>query len=200
MNGGKKVVLGAGIAGLGVYCKDPEAELYEAAESAGGICGSFFIGDFCFDHAVHLSFSKDPIVREIFDRTPQHIHTPLPCSWFHEKWLSHPAQNNLYPLSPLEKTEAIKGFICRRGREKSENFAQWLADGYGKYLYDTLFKPYNEKYWCVDLEKMGIEWIGNRIYQPTLDEVLIGTYTDKTPNTYYAKKMYYPIGGGILST
>ena len=43
---------------------------------------------------------------------------------------------------------------------------------------------------------MGTAWIGDRIYQPTLDEVLLGTYMGETPNTYYAKKMYYPIGGG----
>ena len=46
---------------------------------------------------------------------------------------------------------------------------------------------------------MGTAWIGDRIYQPTLDEVLLGTYMGETPNTYYAKKMYYPIGGGVLS-
>ena len=45
-----------------------------------------------------------------------------------------------------------------------------------------------------DLEGMGTAWIGDRIYQPTLDEVLLGTYMGETPNTYYAKKMYYPIG------
>ncbi len=43
---------------------------------------------------------------------------------------------------------------------------------------------------------MGIQWIGNRVYQPSLKEVLYGSYTDKTPNTYYAKEMRYPKENG----
>ena len=41
----KKVVLGAGIAGLGVYHADPGAEIYEASDGAGGLCGGFSVGD-----------------------------------------------------------------------------------------------------------------------------------------------------------
>ena len=59
----KKVVLGAGIAGLGVYHADPSAEIYEASDGAGGLCSGFSVGDFYFDRAVHLSFSKDPLGR-----------------------------------------------------------------------------------------------------------------------------------------
>ncbi len=191
-----RVVLGAGIAGLGAFYGDNEVDIYEASGKPGGLCSSFQIGDFCFDQAVHLSFSKNPTVRELFDRTSQYVHVSSPYSWFCGKWFRHPAQNNLFPLLPEEKTEAIKGFIQKKGCEKSENFAQWLSDGYGEFLYKKLFQPYNQKYWCTDLEKIGVEWISNRIYQPTLDEVLMGTYTDKIPNTYYATKMYYPIGGG----
>lgn len=195
----KKVVLGAGIAGLGVYHADPSAEIYEASDGAGGLCSGFSVGDFYFDRAVHLSFSKDPLVREIFDRTPQYTHIPSPYSFVHGTWLRHPAQNNLYPLPPGEKVEAVKGFLKRKGRGRDTgSFARWLLDGYGEYLYGMVFKPYNEKYWCTDLEGMGTAWIGDRIYQPTLDEVLLGTYMGETPNTYYAKKMYYPIGGGYF--
>lgn len=198
MKFGRNVVLGAGIAGLGVYYADNEVEIYEASGEAGGLCGTFRIGDFHFDRAVHLSFSEDQLVRSIFDRTPQYTHIPSPSSYFRGRWLRHPAQNNLYPLSPVEKVEAVKGFVARKGRGQEESFAQWLVDGYGQYLYEELFRPYNEKYWCTSLEGIGLGWIGNRIYQPTLNEVLMGTYTDETPNTYYAKKMYYPIGGGYF--
>lgn len=195
---GKKVVLGAGIAGLGAYYADNEVEIYEGSHQPGGLCGGFRVGNFYFDCAVHLSFSKDRMVRSLFNKVSQFIHIPKPCSWFQGMWLRHPVQNNLYPLPAEEKVEAIKGFVQRKGRRGCENFAQWLSDGYGQFLYENIFCPYNKKYWCTDLEDMGVGWIGNRIYQPTLEEVLMGTYTDDTPNTYYAQKMYYPIGGGYF--
>lgn len=34
------------------------------------------------------------------------------------------------------------------------------------------------------------------MYKPTIDEIENGMKTDKTPITYYAKKMYYPENGG----
>lgn len=138
-------------------------------------------------------------MREVFDKTPQYYHHPFPYSWYKETWLRHPAQNNLYHFSPEYKVQAIKGFIERKGRENVENFKAWLIGGYGQYLYDNLFKLYNEKYWQTDLEDMGVEWVENRIYQPNIDEVLYGSYTDETPNVYYASEMRYPKKGVYYS-
>ena len=51
----------------------------------------------------------------------------------------------------------------------------------------------------MSLEELGINWIENRIYKPTLDEILYGAFTDETPNTYYAKEMRYPKEGGYFN-
>ena len=192
----KRIILGAGIAGLGSWYADKNAEIFEASSQAGGLCRGFEINGFYFDKAVHLSFAKDKIVRNVFDKTEQYYHHPIPYSWYKETMLRHPAQNNLFTFSPQFKINAIKDFIARKGRDGAENFKEWLIGGYGEFLYENLFKLYNEKYWQTDLEKMGINWIENRIYQPDIDEVLYGSYTDKTPNVYYASEMRYPKKGG----
>lgn len=195
----KTVVLGAGIAGLGAWYADNSAEIYEASDHAGGLCRGFEVNGFYFDQAVHLSFAKDQIVRDVFDKTEQYYHHPIPYSWYKETWVQHPAQNNLYHFSPQFKVDAVKGFIARDGRENVDNFKDWLIGGYGDFLYEHLFKLYNQKYWQTDLGKMGVDWIGNRIYQPDIEEVLYGSYTDKTPNVYYASEMRYPKQGGYYA-
>lgn len=192
----KKVILGAGIAGLGAWHADNGAEIYEASDHAGGLCSGFEINGFYFDQAVHFSFAEDKVVRDVFDRIPQHYHHPFPYSWYKETWLRHPAQNNLYHFPPQFKIDAVKGFIERKGRDNVQDFKEWLIGGYGTFLYENLFKLYNEKYWQTELDKMGVDWIGNRIYQPDIDEVLYGSYTDETPNVYYASEMRYPKKGG----
>ena len=73
-----------------------------------------------------------------------------------------------------------------------------MIGGYGEFLYENLFKLYNEKYWQTELDRMGVEWVGNRFYQPSIDEVLYGSYTDETPNVYYASEMRYPKKGGYF--
>lgn len=195
----KKIILGAGIAGLGAWHADNEAEIYEASDHAGGLCRGFEINGFYFDQAVHLSFAKDKVVRDVFDKVPQHYHHPFPHSWYNETWLRHPAQNNLYRFPPQFKIDAVKGFIERKGRENVNSFKEWLVGGYGEFMYENIFRLYNEKYWQADLDKMGVQWIENRIYQPSIDEVLYGSYTDETPNVYYASEMRYPKNGGYYS-
>lgn len=195
----RKVILGAGIAGLGAYYADSTAEIYEASDKAGGICRGFRIGEFYFDQAVHFSFATDEAVREVFDKTEQFYHNPLPYSWYRETWLRHPAQNNLFTFPVRFKIDAVKGFMERKGRERAESFKDWLIGGYGEFLYDKLFKLYNEKYWQADLAEMGVDWVGSRFYLPDMDEVLYGAFTDETPNVYYAKEMRYPKNGGYYS-
>lgn len=195
----KTVILGAGMAGLGAWYADNSAEIYEASDHAGGLCRGFEVNGFYFDQAVHLSFAKDQIVRDIFDKTEQYYHYPIPYSWYKETWVQHPAQNNLYHFSPQFKVAAVKGFIARDGRENVDNFKDWLIGGYGDFFYEHLFKLYNQKYWQTDLEKMGVGWIGNRIYRPDIEEVLYGSYTDKTLNVYYASEMRYPKQGGYYA-
>ena len=193
------VILGAGIAGLGAYYADKSCNIFEQGEFAGGLCSSFNIDGFTFDRAVHLSFTKDETVRKIFDKTLQNYHKPVPYSWLKSTWLRHPAQNNLCVLPVEEKIKAVKGFVERDQYKDGDNFKDWNLSRYGQYMWDNLFYPYNKKYWCVPLDELGISWIGNRIYQPTLEEVLYGSYTQETPNTYYAKEMRYPLKGGYYS-
>lgn len=195
----RRIILGAGIAGLGAYYADNNAEIYEASDKSGGICRGFWINDFYFDQAVHFSFSKDPIVRRLFDKTDQFYHKPFPFSWYNETWLRHPAQNNLFTFPIQFKIDAIKGFVNRQGRDKANNFKEWLVGGYGDFLYENIFKLYNEKYWQTSLENMGVEWIGNRLYLPDIDELLFGAFTDETPNVYYASEMRYPKNNGYYS-
>lgn len=153
----KKIILGAGITGLGAFHADNNAEIYEASDHAGGLCSGFRINGFHFDQAVHLSFAKDKEVRDAFDRIPHYYHHPFLYSWYKEIWLRHPAQNNLYHFPPQFKIDAVKGFIERKGRENVRDFKERLIGGYGEFLYENLFKLYNEKYWQTDLEKMGVE-------------------------------------------
>lgn len=194
------VVLGAGMAGIGAYYADKDIEIYEQDLKAGGLCANFVVGEgFRFDRAVHLSFTNNQVVRDLFDKTLFYAHKPIPYSWFHERWLQHPAQNNLFPLQAEEKVEAIKSFVNRKELPLAENFEEWNKSRYGDYLWEHLFEPYNKKYWCVPLNQLSVNWIGNRIYQPTLEEVLYGSYTNKTPNTYYAKEMRYPVQGGYFA-
>lgn len=193
------IIIGAGISGLGAFYGDDTCEIYEKNGYAGGLCSSFKINEFTFDNAVHLSFTKSTEVRNVFDKVAYYVHKPESSSWYHERWLKHPAQNNLFPCTVEDKVNAIESFFNRPELNEEDSFSAWLIAQYGTWLYKNLFRPYNEKYWCTDIETMGVEWLGQRFYKPSLDEFLYGCLSDDTPNTFYAKEMRYPREGGYIS-
>lgn len=194
------LILGAGIAGLGAALKAREqgrqAVIFESKERAGGLLDNFEVEGFRFDNAVHLSFASEDKVRNIFDRTDFYTHPADAWNFDKDKWLKHPVQNNLFPLSSDEKVQLIKSFLDRP-EALEENYESWLRHQYGDAIAERYPIRYTQKYWATPANKLSTTWIGNRMRRAELDEILFGSYTDETPNTYYTKEMRYPKKGGF---
>lgn len=199
MNHIKNMILGAGIAGLGAALKYRElgknATIFEAENRAGGLLDNFEIDGFLFDNAVHLSFATESKVRELFDKTPYITHPADAWNFDQNKWLKHPVQNNLYPLSAKEKVDLIISFLTRPD-ESGDNYDSWLRHQYGDAIAERYPLKYTLKYWGTPASKLSTSWIGNRMRRAEAEEILFGALTDKTPNTYYVQEMRYPIDGG----
>lgn len=199
------IILGAGISGLGAaYSLKQNGEtplVLEKDETYGGLCGCFTIDGFTFDRFVHLSFAKDERVLNIFNTSAKRIitHIPNPYNIYNRKWIKHPAQNNLYPLSAEEKSLIIKDFLSRPNNvetDKIDNYEQWLRIQFGNYFAEHFPMKYTKKYWMCEAKELETRWVGQRIYQPSIEEVIKGSQTADTPVTYYAKEMRYPASGG----
>lgn len=197
------VILGGGVAGLGAAHaarqRGVDAVVYEARERAGGLLDNFTVptdrGRFRFDTAVHLSFASEPEVRAVFDRTPYLTHNPESLCFDRGYWLKHPVQNNLFALPAEEKAALIAGLAAAPDGEIA-NYRDWLLQQYGEPIAARWPLVYTEKYWTVPAERLGTQWVGQRMRRADLHEVLMGAFTAETPNTYYVKEMRYPAKGG----
>ncbi|HHL2824793.1 TPA: NAD(P)/FAD-dependent oxidoreductase [Citrobacter murliniae] len=196
-------ILGAGIAGLAAAKKASEKgidyEVFEAAGSCGGLLDKFEVNGFRFDNAVHLSFAKEQEVRDIFDKEEYITHIPAAMNFEHDKWLKHPVQNNLCPLSAKEKVSLIKSFIERPDCDPAENYESWLISQYGYEIANRYPIKYTHKYWQHHAKELSTTWIGSRLRRAAIDEVLFGAMTNETPNDYYVAEMRYPVRGGFKS-
>ena len=199
------IILGAGISGISagyhLGLKGFNSTIYEQDSEWGGLCGNFTIDGFRFDKAVHLSFAKSEYVQELFKKSsPILRHKPAASNYYKGHWLKHPAQNNLAPLSADEKISIITDFIKNSSKEHTiSDYESWLRAQYGDYFSENFPMKYTRKYWTVDADKLSTTWVGTRMYQPDISEVLRGSYTTETPNTYYADEMRYPAKGGYKS-
>lgn len=177
--------------------------ILERNTQAGGLCSSFEIDGFRFDRFVHLSFSNDPCVNDIFLKNEFITHIPNPANIYNRTWIKHPAQNNLYPLPQEEKETIINDFRRRQPVEQlgdlsQANYEDWLRCQFGDYFAEHFPMAYTKKYWMKPACELRTEWVGNRIYQPSIDEVIAGSQHEDERVTYYAKEMRYPKGGIIL--
>lgn len=193
------IILGAGIAGLGASLKarelGKESIIFEANSRAGGLLDNFQVQGFRFDNAVHLSFATEPEVREIFDKVEYYTHPADASSFENDKWLKHPVQNNLYPLPAFEKVELIKSFLDRPNL-RDDSYESWLRHQYGNMIAERYPIRYTDKYWGTPASQLSTTWIGDRMRRAEIGEILYGSYTSETPNTYYTKEMRYPKKGG----
>ena len=200
------VILGAGIAGIsaGYHLKRAgrPCVLYEKDADWGGLCGNFTVGGFRFDRFVHLSFAPEAEMRALFAGHSGLIeHVPFPVNWYHGRWLRHPAQQCLAPLSPEEKADIVASFISRpRPEPRSvKRYDEWLRAQYGSCFAERFPFAYTRKYWGVEAAELETRWVGVRMTSPDLKEVLLGSYQEREDCLYYAKKMYYPRKGGFRS-
>lgn len=198
------IVLGAGIAGLGAAYKlskdNQRVIVLEKDNTYGGLCGNFTIDGFRFDRFVHFSFSEDEEVNRIFSVGSPEVyrHIPNPFNLYRGQWIKHPAQNNLFPLVQKEKERIIEDFRNRPNADflTVDNYEQWLRIQYGNYFAEHFPMVYTRKYWMTEAAGLETRWVGNRLYQPSLDEVIQGAQSADTPVTYYSKEMRYPAKGG----
>lgn len=198
------LVLGTGIAGLGALHTLRQRPIVskglEKGDTYGGLCSSFTINGFRFDRFIHLSFSNQDAVNEIFSKVEGGIcrHKPNPSNIYKGKWIKHPAQNNLYVLDEDEKNKIIEDFKKRPDVTECriENYEDWLRVQFGNYFAEHFPMVYTRKYWMKEARELRTEWVGTRIYQPSLDEVIAGSRQEDKRITYYAKEMRYPQKGG----
>ena len=198
--------MGAGIAGIsaGYHLKQKgiDAVIYEKDADWGGLCGNFTINGFRFDRFVHFTFTNDPYIKGIFEKSsPLYEHPSVSYNYYHGTWLKHPALNNLAPLSEAEKKKIIEDFKNRPQKDEAEitDYADWLRVQNGNYFAEHFPFVYTRKYWGQDPKNMETKWIGKRIHSPDLSEVLKGAEKTQDENFYYTSVMRYPKKGGFRS-
>ena len=58
---------------------------------------------------------------------------------------------------------------------------------------------YTRKYHLTTADNMSTDWLGPRIYRPSLEEVLRGAISPSAPHIHYITHFRYPTEGGFVA-
>jgi protoporphyrinogen oxidase len=202
-------VLGTGLAGLGAGYALEQAGVpfvcYDKNSYLGGHTRSFrYDGGFVFDEGGHISFTKHNHVRDVLAENVlgRYEERSLKIdNYWHGHRIPHPVQCNLQGLPAELVIKVIEDFISVQGKElqAGQSYAQWLYDTYGKTFAETFPMVYGRKYHTTAMDRLTTDWIGPRMYRPSLGEILRGAIGGNVTGAHYVDKFRYPSIGGFVS-
>ena len=203
------VVLGTGMAGFGATHRLGASGIRpivcDKNSYHGGHTASFRDRQgFLFDLGPHISFTKDPRIQELFagfvDDKYEALQVKLDNHWRGLR-LTHPVQLHLHGLPHDLIVEIISDFV--KEREAAErpiaNYEDWLIASYGRKFAETFPMQYTRKYHLTTAANMSTEWLGPRMYRPSLEEMLRGALAPWQPEVHYITHFRYPTDGGFAS-
>lgn len=203
-------VLGTGMAGFGAAHKLCEAGvtpvLFDKRRHYGGHTAShtFGGGRYVFDEGPHVSFTKIERMQEFLadavDREYEVVRTKVNNFW-NGYWIKHPAQINLYGLPADVIVNVIKDYVEAKTvlDPTVANYEDWLRASFGNYFAEQFPMRYTIKYHTTEAKNMSTDWIGPRLYQADLEEILRGALQPQSPDVHYIDHFRYPSNGGFMS-
>ncbi len=202
------VILGAGLAGLSAsyHLGHERCVVFEQKHHAGGHIHSEIVDGFTWDEGPHLSFTKYDYVKELFADAVDQDFLEYPVetgNYFQGHWIPHPAQSNLFAVPEPLRSECLRDFHASRVRSDDDapprDYREWLHRAFGPTFAATFPTAYTRKYWTLPPEQLTTDWVGNRVYYPSVEDVTEGAKGPLPEQTHYIKKIRYPAKGGYLS-
>jgi protoporphyrinogen oxidase len=178
--------------------------MYDKNAYHGGHTASFrYDTGFLFDVGPHISFTKDPRIQDLFAESVDQQYETIPINlnnYWRGYWPPHPVQLHLHGLPEDVIIKVITDFVEERQAPDRpiNNYADWLLSSFGRTFAESFPMQYTRKYHLTTAENMSTDWLGPRIYRPSLEEVLRGAISPSPPQVHYITHFRYPSQGGFM--
>jgi len=157
---------------------------------------------FVFDEGPHISFTKDDRVKAVLADFVDGDYVTFEAkvnNYWAGHWIKHPAQCNLHGL-PIDVTvKVIEDMFAPKPEQTPANYEDWLVASYGRTFAERFPMRYGHKYHTVEARQMSLDWLGPRLYRPSMKEVLTGALSPVTADVHYVSDFRYPRHGGFQS-
>jgi protoporphyrinogen oxidase len=122
------------------------------------------------------------------------------ANFYQGHWIDHPAQANLYQVPEPLRSECVASFLASRQAAEEDsppqNYQDWLDRAFGSVFARTFPAAYTRKYWTREPRDLATEWVGGRVFNPQVSDVIEGSKGPLAKQTHYITKVRYPSRGG----
>jgi protoporphyrinogen oxidase len=180
------------------------SRIFDRHSYAGGHTTSHVLDGFTFDEGPHVSFTKNPKVREIFAAAIGGKYESIDAyidNYFDGRLVRHPVITNLHGLPTELVVSCIRDFVESRRQPAGpiRNYEEWLVASYGRAYAEYFPMRYTRKYHTTEAANLSTDWVGPRLYQASLEEVVRGALSSASPNIHYVQDYRYPTHGGFAA-
>jgi len=210
------VIIGAGPAGLGAAHRLRERGhenfiVYERRAKAGGLSSSFTDGEgFTWDLGGHVVFSQFEYFDRFFRRFAPDALKHDRESWIRilGGWVPYPFQNNIRHLPREAMLECLLGLVdvyavrANSGATSGPpaHFGEWMERTFGAGICKYFMRPDNFKRWAVPAERMGVDWIAERVSVPDLRRIVENVIVERDDVSWGPNNRFrFPLRGGTGS-
>lgn len=202
MKNKKVLVIGAGFAGLAAASelskRGTEVILVEKSATAGGLSQTISLDGVKFELGPHIYFNKDEEVVQFWkELVGEKMKSYLRNNriFYQGKYIHSPLNlwNALVKLGILKVINLVSSFVFAKLKKHQIHSAEdWVKANFGKALFDSFFKVYNEKIWGIDCSQISPNWAGQRIKSSLITMVIKSLKKDKD---FIIKTFDFPDGG-----
>jgi protoporphyrinogen oxidase len=205
------VVVGSGISGLSAARllreRGDSVLVLEKESGSGGLVRCTREAKNVLYHRVggHVFNTRIPEVAQWFwsqfDQQNEFLHAVRQAmiSYEFDRQYRYPIESHLYEYGEDFCARAIADMMAAQlGGEgiDASSFGSYLRTVFGQTLYDTYFRPYNEKIWRRDLESIGVDWLEGKLPQPKAIEAIMANIFRQDNDSMAHATFYYPVVNG----
>jgi len=187
------LIVGAGLSGISLArFLQKDFLLVEKESDFGGLTRSVSTSGFTFDYAGHFLHWRSPLIFSLAQKILRDdFQVVLRHSAIYEfdRYIPFPFQANLEFLPPDIHRICQAGLPSKQpARSTARSFSEWAKRNFGPGIFRYFLRPYNEKLWKINLDKLSAEWC------PRFIPALRGKNKEG-----YNPQFIYPQRGGIFS-
>lgn len=207
------LIIGAGLTGLlcGFLLKKKNVDSFtilEQSDVVGGLCRSIVDPKgYTFDCAGHFLHFDHEWTKNLLTNDLSIKLNPVARDskiFIDGSYCSYPFQVNLYGMPNDIIYDCLHGYIeaqetygAPRRSEQYSSYGEWIHQTLGKGIEKHFMRPYNEKLWATDPDRMTTAWMKSYVPNTSLKDMLKGALFPPETTIGYNSSVLYPERGGI---